>query len=145
MTRYPDWALKLEAAFLHNRNRPFEWGKHDCALFACNVIQVMTGKDLAFDFRGKYTTELGAARAIREFNGGSGDLDLLAEKVCAKYGMEEIPPVFAQRGDVVIALSADSQKALCIVGLCGRLAYGAGPDGLTRLPMASWIRAWRVG
>lgn len=144
MIRSADWEQKLFAAVAFNRNRPFEWGKHDCALFACNVIQDMTGTDLAASFRGRYSTALGAARAIRGFTNG-GDLEALAAKICEQHNASEVDIKLARRGDVVIVESGDAQKALSIVGPDGSFALGAGPDGLTRIPLTQWKRAWRIG
>lgn len=143
MKRRHDWHKQLAASVQFNRSRPFEWGKHDCALFACNTIQDMTGVDLAHGFRGKYSTAFQAARAIRTFTEG-GDLEALAEKICNTHGISEVPVKFAQRGDLVIVHTPDSRIACGIVGPDPRFAYAAGKDGLTRVAMREWLRAWRI-
>lgn len=140
MTKRTDWENQLEAAILFNRNRPFEWGKHDCALFACNTIQDMTGLDLAAGLRGTYSSALQAARVIRSFG---GDLETLAETRCNENDMPEIATTHASRGDVVIVIN-EGNKALGIVAMDARFALCAGKDGLTRVPRKDWLRAWRI-
>ena len=55
--RTQDWP-ELLAATLETRDRQaFRWGTHDCALFAADVIQSMTGIDAAGVFRSRYDTK----------------------------------------------------------------------------------------
>jgi hypothetical protein len=144
MTKRTDWHQKLLDTLYFYRNLPFEWGTHDCALFACNTIEAMTDEDLARDFRGKYSSALQAARVIRAFTKG-GDLEALAEKICSEHGLDEVPVKFAQRGDVVVLHATSNHRvALGIVGADPRYAYAPGPLGLVRVPMSEWLRAWRI-
>ena len=53
------------------RNAPFEWGECDCCLFAADVVRDLTGVDYAAEFRGRYSTKIGAARLIKPH----GDLE----------------------------------------------------------------------
>jgi len=70
---------EVQAYLLEPKNGVFQWGKNDCCLFANNMlVEVFGFKDLAIDFRGKYTTKIGAARLIRK-NGYKSVKDI-AEK-----------------------------------------------------------------
>jgi hypothetical protein len=142
MKRYSDWESRLLEFIMSRAFTPFAWGKHDCSLFACDAVLAMTGTDIAADFRGRYTTKLGAAKVIREFV-PSGQLSDLAEKRGGEKGLTEVGPRAAQRGDIVL-LATDQETALGIVALDGRSAYTVAEVGYQKLPIKYWSRAWRV-
>lgn len=145
MIRKDNWPA-LFADYLEScRDRKFEWGAFDCALFVCGGVWAITGVDLAAEFRGHYATELGAMRAMRK--AGYRTLEQLAEGLAAKFSICEVPVAFAQRGDVVLLrpVSGTAIPApLGIVSLDGSVV-STGPDGLTagRL-LECAARAWRI-
>jgi hypothetical protein len=144
ITRQDKWEVALNDFVNGRANEPFEWGKNDCALFVCDAIQAMTGSDLAADFRGKYTTELGAARRIKTVTGGMTVEDV-AVFVTKANDMPELPsPLFAQRGDVV-CFDGEFGVALGIVYMNGKDAVFVSPEGLKRIPVKQCRRAWKVG
>jgi hypothetical protein len=124
---------------------PFAWGSNDCALFAADAVEAITGVDIAEDFRGKYTTKLGAIKAIKEITGGSTVED--AAVYCAeKHGLKEHEyPLLAKRGDLVIVRNNLGEKVAGIVGLNGRHVYVPGDDGLVQFSILDVIRSWSVG
>ena len=140
MNRFPDWPERLQRYVKQNRDNPFEWGTFDCALFACNVVQELTGVDFAESFRGAYSDKRGAALALKAFAGG--DLTATVEKNAKAYGCPEVSVRRARRGDVVLC-RVDGMSALAIC--LGATFVAAGPDGLTFHPMARAERAWSVG
>lgn len=142
LKRFEDWTVRLDAYLIWIGEDAFEWGRHDCALFACNVVQELTGADLANDFRGKYHTKAGAYAALKKFAGGG--LEKTAEKIAAEHGMEEVPVRMAQRGDIVL-LEATEGPTLAVVCLDGTHVTAPGPTGLTRWPVDKGLRAWKVG
>jgi hypothetical protein len=95
LPRLPKWRARFSSYLIEVAGKPFEWGAHDCALHPADGVLAITGVDLAADFRGRYTTEIGAAKALKRH--GSGDL---ASTFAAK--MPEIDPAGARVGDVVI-------------------------------------------
>lgn len=128
--RMPDWEERLAAYLNGVRDVPHAYGSHDCALHGANAVAAMTGNDFGIPFRGRYRTELGAARALRKR--GAGTLE-------ATFGahLPEIHPALAQRGDMVLAQGS--------IGVCiGSEAMFAGEHGLERIGRAAWTRAWRV-
>lgn len=128
--RLPDWETRLSAYLADVASRPHAYGRHDCALHGANAVLAQTGRDYGAPFRGRYRTELGAARALRRF--GAGDLVATFDRHLAV-----IPPALARRGDLVLAQGS--------VGVCiGGEAMFAGNDGLERVARAEWTRAWRV-
>lgn len=139
MTRLLDWEARLAAYLSEVADLPMAWGRHDCALHAANAIRAVTGEDHAAPYRGRYQTELGAARALRRqgFASVEAQFDAL---------FPAIVPAFAQRGDIVLRGDA--------VGVCigaealfvgeEALAGAAPRDGLVRFPRAEWAKAWAI-
>jgi hypothetical protein len=146
LTRVQHWDTRALHEFLLARaSAPFAWGAHDCALFAADAIQAMTGVDIAEDFRGKYSDEAGAIAAIGEVCGGSTVADAAA--YCAqKHGLAEWGmPLLARRGDLVVVRNGDGSLIAGLIHLNGRHIVAAGEKGLLRLPIRNALRAWHVG
>lgn len=143
MKRYSDWESRLLAFLLSRRHTPFQYGGHDCSLFACDAVLAMTGVDIAADFRGRYTTKAGAYKVIRAFV-PSAKLENLAEERGREAGMlTYINVLSAQRGDVVL-IETPTECALGVIGLDGRFAYCVAEVGYTKYPAQYWKRAWKV-
>jgi hypothetical protein len=118
--RLDDWADRLKAAIEAKAHEPHSWGDNDCALFAADVIEAMTGVDIAKDFRGKYTTEIGAARMLKK--AGFSSLSELGNSM-----LESVPPSFARRGDIVIMPGElGDYFAVCL----GHVCAGPGASGV---------------
>ncbi|HLH35992.1 MAG TPA: hypothetical protein VKX41_15070 [Alloacidobacterium sp.] len=144
LTRKKHWDTRAFHDFLMSRAAtPFQWGVHDCALFAADGIQAITDVDIAADFRGKYTDEAGAFAAIKSIAGGATVADAAA--YCMhKRGIPELQhPLMAQRGDLVV-VNESGRLIAGLVHLSGRHIVVAGEDGLKRLPITSIVRAWHV-
>ncbi len=144
MTRVQHWDTRALHDFLVKRvSMPFQWGANDCALFAADGIEAMTGTDIAADFRGRYTTELGAFRAIKTIANGTTVADAVAY-CAAKSGMAELEhPLKAQRGDLVVLEDA-GRLISGLVHLSGRHIAAVGESGLKRIAITAVKRAWRV-
>lgn len=146
MIRYEDWHARLGAHIKAALQRPFSWGEFDCCTFACDGILAMTGVDPMADLRGRYSTAIGAARALKAFAGGG--LDETAQAITGRLHMGEVGPLLAGRGDCLLADIAGeggaSGPALGLVSLSGRSGLFAGRVGLTEIPLRACRRAWRV-
>lgn len=135
--RREGWESRLAQCVEGARLRPFEWGVHDCATFAFDVVREMISTDPFAEYRGSYSNELGAGRALieHEFDTVRG----LADKLMG----EEISTKFAQRGDIILVLQPERGETL---GVClGVDAVFVGESGLVPVPMSEAITAWRVG
>ena len=64
-TRLPDWRLALSNLVRTQRDAPFAWGTHDCALWAADGMLAVSGVDIGADFRGTYSTAMGALKALK--------------------------------------------------------------------------------
>jgi hypothetical protein len=93
LTRLPDWDRRLARVTEKHMALPGVWGESDCLLTVADAIEAVTGKDLAVRIRGKYSSEIGAAKLMRRRGCAN------VEEVLAK----RFPPVgrlLAKRGDV---------------------------------------------
>lgn len=61
--------MELKELLAEYETATFEYGTLDCCLFVANIIRDCTGHDWGADYRGTYSTELGAARIVRGFGG----------------------------------------------------------------------------
>lgn len=95
LTRLPDWDRRLAEVTARHLTTPAVWGESDCLLRVADAIEAVTGEDLAKAIRGKYSTELGAAK-------------LLKRKKCDDVGQllarhfEPCGRLMARRGDIMI-------------------------------------------
>jgi len=110
----------LLARFIEERRRmPFAWGSNDCCLFAADWVLAATGRDIAADYRGRYSSALPALRFV-EAGGG-------VEAMLERAGGKVVHPSLARRGDV-IARDVGNGTGL---GVCiGALAAFVAEDGL---------------
>jgi hypothetical protein len=136
MYRKPDWDARLAAYLEPLRLRPFAWGSHDCCTFAAGAVEAMTGVDPMPEFRGRYSTAIGSARALTRFGKGT-----LEKTLDGKF--EAIPAALAHRGDIVMsggAVGLGWGASLIAVGAEGER------EGLVMINRRLWTdaRAWRV-
>ena len=133
LTRATDWAERLQQAIDAARDCTFEWGRHDCALWAADVVFAQTGVDYAARFRGRYRSAAGAQRQICKYGG-------LAVIVTRALG-EPVPALQARRGDVVI-MSTDQGLSLGIA--VDHNAAFVSMQGLAFYPLDQCVQAWHV-
>jgi hypothetical protein len=141
LIRFPDWPERLAAFLRESADEPFVWGVNDCALRACDAVRAMTGTDIAARLRGRYKTQLGAARVMRRL---AGDLEAVAQQVAYEFAIREVTPSFARRGDLLL-LDTPLGPSLGIVAMNGHTAEFKVNDGLLRVPVSTCRRAWRIG
>ena len=126
---------------------PFAYGENDCCMFACGAVLAMTGVDIAADFRGKYSDGPGAVRAIATVTGVDPEkatVEAAADWIAKKFGIAELPsPLYAQRGDLVLA-SAGDVDFLAVVALSGHEAAIPGARGIAHLPLMTAKKGWRI-
>jgi hypothetical protein len=138
--RVPHAASRMQALLLERYAMPFAWGFRDCALFAADCVEAVTGRDPAADFRGAYLSALGALRIIRAHGG-------LAELAAARVG-PAIEASSAIDGDVCLLLPHAHETPLPGLGALGVLWRGAiiaqGDSGLGVHRLAAADRWWRA-
>jgi hypothetical protein len=133
MTRTPDWPLRFEAFIAERRAQSFAWGANDCAIFAADCVQAITGTDPAPAWLRLHKTQKQALRALQRHGG-------LHSIATAALGQ----PVAASQagvGDVVL-VKVGKRDALAICN--GATALGPADHGLVAVAMASATACWRV-
>ncbi len=138
INRNQEWPERLNEVLEKARHKEFKRGSHDCALFVCDAIFSMTGKDFGKELRGTYTDKKAAFEAVRQT--GCKDLIALATK---RLGKPLNNVSMAGRGDVV-AVKYGDELGLAIVDLTGRRAVTPGLKEMQYYPKEYWLKAWRV-
>jgi hypothetical protein len=129
MNKFDDWERDL-SEYLASVNIA-ELGEAPCAKFVSGAVMAQTGRDIHAPFDGKYSTPIGAARALKKF--GAGTLEATFDGL-----FDERPIGFAQRGDVVFY---DDSVGICV----GGHAIFINGDNFENIDRAHWVKAWAVG
>lgn len=143
--RKHDWRVALENYLLSVWREPFQWGRHDCALFAAGAVKAMTGEDPAADYRGRYTTLRGGLRLLKK-NGFANHAEL-AEATFEEIRDPEGHPwvAAAQVGDIAaIKVDDDGLYALGIVQGSRIYVLRPGEAGIGTVDLLDAERAFRV-
>lgn len=124
-------------------NTPFIWGENDCALFACDCAREIIGVDLAYHFRGKYTSEYEAYELLYGFAGG-GILET-AHKIANEFDIKTITTGFAVRGDIGFIAKEETGLSDCLAVCAGVSWFTPGDKGLVSFNKKSVTTSWRIG
>ena len=129
--RYDNWPERLAQYVEARRSTPFEYGSHDCCMFAGGAVEAITGQNPMHEF--DYRNRLGAERLLRS----AGTLDALVNRTLG----EPVHPSQAGRGDIVLAdLEEGATVGVCIGDQC---VFAADP-GITFRPRSVARAAWRI-
>jgi hypothetical protein len=120
------------------RDRPFKWGKIDCARMVASHLRRM-GHSVKLPPAGSYGSALTAARRLRE-RGWATLSDAMDS-----FGFDRIPPAAALPGDV-IEVPGDCDLGALTIALGNGRTLGFHPDtvGATVLQPIEYVGAWRV-
>jgi hypothetical protein len=134
MKRLHDWQTQFES-FIHERQEmQFVWGTNDCAIFAADCVQALTGIDPALQGLREHTTEKQALRALERHGG-------LVGIATAAMG-EPVTAMFANIGDVVLSKS-EGRDMLSICN--GTTVLAPSATGLVAIPLDTAATCWKVG
>lgn len=122
--RHIDWEPKLNKYIAESKDRKFRWGRFDCVIFAMGAVKAITGIDHT---EGLNWSNKAEATAIL-------DEKPLDERLAEKF--EEVPAMFARRGDIAMYDGA------CGV-VIGRYALFCG-DQWRAIPLNELEKAYRV-
>lgn len=136
MIRYSDWFDRLQTYLDIVSEKPFQWGEHDCALFAMSAVQRMTGVDPGQAFRDRYDDEYGARLALREVGQGT-----LLRTVKHIFGDPKSVHLWA-RGDLI--MRDRNTIGVCCGPFSAFVGEENGTQGLVYLPTASCRYAFTV-
>lgn len=130
--------LAIEATMTRYRDRPFAWGRVDCAKVAAFHLKKL-GHKILISKAGSYSSSLGAARALKRL--GYTTLADMADGL----GLPQIAPARMLLGDIA-ELEADTPMgAIGIYAGNGNL-FGFHEDfpGLVTVAPLTVLRAWSV-
>lgn len=131
--KLPDWTHRLDALVQERLTAPFAWGRHDCGIWAADVVQALTGVDALQEARATRGTAWAARRLLQRRGGVDGGM--------ARAGLSSIPLVHACRGDLVLI----EQGRWPVLAVCiGEDALAPGEQGLEVVTMDRAVGAWRV-
>jgi len=132
--RRADWLAQLTQQINASIELPFEYGSHDCCIFAAKCVDAMTDGQIAEHLREAYADRRTAVRFLASF-------DSLRDAVTAHVGEPMTNVLMASRGDVVLFEDSD-QYAL---GVCiGAQFVAASNIGVVYHPMTRVTHAWKV-
>lgn len=135
LPRLPNWEERLYNRLEVYRDRPFEWGVHDCATCAADLIERITGEDLMGDLRDCYDSEKTALKAIKKAGYDSLE-DLVTSRLTPLDSIYQ-----GHRGDVVLC---DVKGKRFLAVKTGSVAVAPGKTGLMHIDFKYWVRVWRV-
>lgn len=136
MQRVDGWEARLSAVIEREKNAPFTWGSRDCATFAADCLEAITGREVLGPLRGSYASRM-ASRARMRARGWQ-TMRQAAAGILEPLGALPVPPRFAHVGDIGVTA--------CGV-LCVRIGDGfACRDTLHRLAIVHNVEAaWAIG
>lgn len=136
-TRLEDWPERLNR-FLEQPHK-FDWQTANCALFAADAVEAMTGIDFAEQYRGP-KTKLGVYRRLLKRCGGG------VEDAATKELGQPKPILLAQRGDVVSAAAGENGEIA--LGVCAGqwgVFLSLNPKlGVVHISLSKCLNAWTV-
>lgn len=132
--RLRNWPSRFAELVDLARARPFEWGVHDCCLWAASAVLSLTGHDPAAQWRGAYDS----ARGALDLLDGVGGLE-------GAGALAGVPIEVAQAaiGDIGLVTWDDGTESLAVSA--GHSWLCAGESGLEHLRIVAARRAWGVG
>lgn len=134
-TRRGDWDRRLARVTEKHIELAGTWGEADCLLTVADAIEAVTGKDPAKAIRGKYSTEIGAAKLLRRRK-----MTTVEDALAALF-----PPVgrlLAQRGDVGVI----DKNGVLAAGYVTEYGFAVKTErGLSFHPQTEIKSAFKVG
>ena len=119
-------------------DKPFRWGEFDCGRMVAHHLRQF-GIPAGLGKAGRYTTAIGARRALQRLGVGS-----IAEQL-DRLGLARIAPAAALIGDLIAMPSEGPLDALAIAVGNGRvLGFHELTPGATVLQPLRVLDAWRV-
>ena len=134
-----DWVTKLMDFIQEVKDKPFEWGKWDCCIFADEALYRISGKRVIPDGIKGWATEEEAQKTIKAYGKTLGNS---LNKAAKKAGMKEIDLPYLSTGDLVLMKTEVGGE---IAGICvGHWLFAPTDDGLTNKRLDMALRAWRI-
>jgi hypothetical protein len=141
-----NWQQALDEYIAAAHTKPFSYDRGeglDCCTFTFGAIRAQTGRVIGAQFAGVYTTHRQALITMKLYC-GRPSLSAAIAKLMREHEFSPVPPLYAQRGDAVLAPQTAGGDFLGILDLNGRDVLSVGDDGVRRVPISIRCRAWRI-
>lgn len=132
--RIEGWERRLSDYLETCRNKSFEWGTHDCVLFAGDICLLLCGIDPAVAARGQYQSKEQAFELLKQHG--------LSQAGIMDAHFSRIKPFAAQRGDIVYRRSESGAAFGTVYN--GRAVYLAQTKGCISESLTGADVAWRI-
>jgi hypothetical protein len=137
LTRNEGWERRMDDAIEWARSKPYVLGRHDCFVFASEVVRALTGCEVFKPYRGRYITKADAMRIIEQ-EGGT-----FTGFFTRVLGVDPCSPKRARRGDILECRDEVGEKHL---GVClGEQTAVLGEYGLAYRQTLECSLCWRIG
>ena len=142
MRKLPDWVQRFEQVVLDAESREFDWVEHNCFTFASACFEAITGRSWLVN-QPKITSKRKALSIMAKY--AKGGVEGAMVKMAGRFGMAEVSPLYAKRGDPVL-IELDGEQLFATVDLTGRGVLAIRDDGLglIRLELREIKRAWSI-
>lgn len=140
-----DWKTDLINYIDKAKSTKFCWDKHNCVTFIMDWILLTAKIDPMESFRKRFKTQRGAYRVMKSTLPEGSNEDVLEGAISRRMeicGFEEIKPVMAQNGDVM--LSTDEEGNMCCSIMHAGKPWGLQPEGVVFADADNVHRAWRI-
>jgi hypothetical protein len=136
--RVHDWPQQLDAYIVECSSRAFDWTDFNCALFAADWVQRVTGVDPAAGLR-EISSKTDALRVLAQYSS-------LQDMASKQLGKDPVHSSAAMRGDVVLARIpiADGTQAECFGICCGNKFAFPQDLGLRFHSRSVVLHAWSI-
>lgn len=133
--RYSDWINRLLTEIEAASSRAFEWGQHDCCLFAARCVDAITGSTYEADLQAQYTDQASAMTYLESQTD-------LSTALTVRFGAME-PWWRAMRGDLMLVPTDDGIGS---VGIClgPTIACVSTTTGVTYVKNSTATGCWHV-
>ena len=131
--------IKLRKEIEKARSKEYELGKHDCALFAIEVIEKVWGIDYGEKIRGCYSSKFSYLKLWKKL--GCSTLEEVTNKIIGGKS-EEMRKI--QNGWLVLYLDDEKNEHLGI-SIDSKVAIVTQNDGLTFVDLLKCKCCWRMG
>jgi hypothetical protein len=152
MSKIANYPSKL-AAFMKERSEAkYEWGTHDCCMWAGDWVLRCSGFDPCEVFRGQYDTFEGAIKALKKHLGDAGRglapqelFHAVTIKLAREHKLKPVHSRWLETGDLAVVRLPKNPVGGAL-GVCHyRSVYTpAHQGGLAAYDMPQVVRAWRI-
>lgn len=136
MQRLIDWQGRLYKLISEHEQIPFQFGQHDCAIWAGKVVESVTGEDFYSSYVGTYKTLKGGLRQFKKATGFPSHIKYI------ENSFEEVPLSLGRIGDLALI---DTSEGPAVAVMAGQFVIALNQYGLVRIDLDQVKAVFKVG